>query len=248
VDLYCAIDLIEGGAVRLLKGDFEAKTEFGDPLELARLYLSKGARWLHVVDLEAAKTGEPANRSVVLAIAAEAAASGSKVQAGGGVREVSDAEALLSQGVERVVVGTTAQRRPEVLGAMCERFPGRVGVGLDHRSGEQVEVSGWSEVSGASLGHALSRLRALPVASVVVTSIDRDGTLLGPDVESMRSVLERTEHPVVASGGVSGIEDLHMLRDVEVGGRRLEGVIVGMALASGTLDLEEALAACGTSV
>jgi phosphoribosylformimino-5-aminoimidazole carboxamide ribotide isomerase len=246
VDLYCAIDLSEGQAVRLVQGDFRQRRDFGDPVDLARRFASGGAKWLHVVDLDAARTGEPVNREVVFAVVEEARRHGASVQTGGGVRSVQDAEDLISGGVQRVVLGTAAQQQPTLIRDVCARYPGRVGVAIDHR-GSQVAVWGWEKESGTSLADALHRLDTLPLAAVVITSIERDGMLQGPDTDGLRQALEETMHPVIASGGVRSAQDLMTLASVEARGRRPAGAIVGMALVGGMLGLEEALAACETS-
>ncbi|MDA8185411.1 MAG: HisA/HisF-related TIM barrel protein [Actinomycetota bacterium] len=242
MELFPAIDLRDGAAVRLVQGDFSRESRFGDPVELAGRYVEGGARWIHVVDLDAARTGAPANRGIVLEIARS---SGALVQAGGGVRSVSDVESLLAGGVARVVLGTAALRSPELVDDLAERFPGAVAVGLDHRSGGRLAAQGWSLSTEASLGEALTRFDDMAIAAFVVTAIERDGTLGGPDMEGMRACLERSSHDVVASGGVSSIEDIRALRELEGGGRRLAGVVVGRAIVEGTIGIEEALVACG---
>ncbi|HUO49552.1 MAG TPA: HisA/HisF-related TIM barrel protein, partial [Acidimicrobiales bacterium] len=146
MDLYPAIDLQEGAAVRLVQGDFGRRTDYGDPLDLAQRYAAAGARWIHVVDLDAARTGEARNRDVVLAIAGAVPV---PVQSGGGVRSIDHAQALLGGGVARVVVGTAAWRDPAFLEAVVTRFPGRVAVGLDHRGGgAEVAIAGWETGGG----------------------------------------------------------------------------------------------------
>jgi len=243
MELYPAIDLQGGEAVRLTQGDFARRTGYGDPLVLARRYAAAGARWLHVVDLDAARTGAPANRPTVLAIAAEVPAA---VQAGGGVRSVADAAELLEGGVARVVLGTAAVRQPELVGELAGRYPGRVAVGLDHRAGV-VATSGWEDDTGVHLGEVLERVGEVDLGAVVVTDIGRDGTLRGPDLSGLAAALAACPHPLIASGGVRSVADLARLAALEAGGRRLAGVIVGKALADGALDLHEALAACAAS-
>lgn len=246
MELYCAIDLIDGQAVRLERGDFARRHDFGDPLELARRYVRGGAKWLHVVDLDAARTGSPLNRDVVLAIARS---TGLDVEAGGGIRTVADARTLLDGGVRRIVLGTVAQREPELLEEMCTLFPGQVAVGLDHRGGgSEVAVEGWSRATGSALTDALARIDDLPLAALIVTAIERDGSLEGPDLEGLALVLASTRQEVIASGGVSSAADLASLAGLEIDGRRLAGAIVGIALANGMLEVQEALAACETSV
>ncbi len=247
MELFPAIDLHDRGAVRLVQGDFGRVRGYGDPVALARSYVAGGARWIHVVDLDAARTGEPVNRDVVLQIAAAVDVA---VQAGGGVRGTADATALLDHGIERVVVGTAALETPELVEFLASRYPGRVAVGLDHRgAGAELAVRGWERPSGTTLGAALDRLAAVDLGAVVVTAIDRDGMLGGPDLVGLRSALELTAHPVVASGGVRSPADLAALADLVTdggrsGGRRLAGAIVGTALVEGAMTVEEAIAAC----
>jgi phosphoribosylformimino-5-aminoimidazole carboxamide ribotide isomerase len=227
--------------VRLVQGDYARETVYrGDPVAVAEEFAAAGAPWLHVVDLDAARTGRPANRDVVAAIVEAVRI---PVQYGGGVRDDFSAEALLELGVARVVIGTKALEDPSLVRRLSRRHPGRVAVGLDARHGE-LAVKGWTEQSGAKLADVLSGLADAGVAAVVVTEIDRDGTLSGPDVDGLARVLEATEVAVIASGGVSSVEDLHALGRLERGGRRLAGVIVGKALYEGRLSVEEALAAC----
>jgi phosphoribosylformimino-5-aminoimidazole carboxamide ribotide isomerase len=246
LELFPAIDLRAGGAVRLVQGDFDRQRDYGDPLALARRYAEAGASWIHVVDLEAARTGQPVNRPVVLAIAREVDMA---VQTGGGVRRVADVEELIDGGVARVVLGTAAVRQPELLEELAARFPGQVVAGLDHRgSGAEVAVQGWESGAGTSLAEALDRLDPVPLAAVVVTAIESDGTMGGPDLVGLSRVLALTRHPVVASGGVRHVEDLVALGALAVEGRRLAGVIVGTALVEGALTVEEAVAACAASV
>ncbi|HLG91734.1 MAG TPA: HisA/HisF-related TIM barrel protein [Acidimicrobiales bacterium] len=236
-----AIDLLGGRCVRLLRGDFSRVSDYGDPLERAAQLVEAGARWLHVVDLDAARTGRPANLGTVRALAS----CGAAVQAGGGVRDAGSARALLDAGVRRVVVGTAALERPGLVEELAARWPGQVAVGLDHRGG-QLATRGWARAAGARLEDALGWLEAAGAAAVVVTDISRDGTLGGPDLEGMARVLRATAVPVVASGGVSGAEDLRALAGLEAGGRRLAGVVVGKAVHEGALGVAEALAACGS--
>lgn len=245
---YPAIDIRGGRCVRLLRGDFAAESEFGDPLEVARAYAAAGAEWLHVVDLDAARTGEPANRELVLAIAAAVDA---KVQAGGGVRDAGAAEALLAGGVERVVLGTVAVEQPTVAAEIAACHPGRVALAVDDRGGDAgVALRGWEVATGFGVGDVLGQfedgpLGEAPFGAVVVTSVARDGTLAGPDLEGLAAVLAATSLPVIASGGVGGAADLHALAALRGGGRSLEGAVVGRALLSGALDIREAIAACG---
>jgi len=245
VELYPAIDLRQGSAVRLAQGDFDRSRSYGDPLELAAGYAAAGARWVHVVDLDAARTGAPANRRQVLEIAATGTL---LVQTGGGVRTAQDVEELLSGGVARVVLGTAALTEPQLVHELTWRFPGQVAVGLDHRgAGRDLAVSGWERPSGVSLDEALARLADVPVAALVVTAIERDGVLAGPDTTGLSDVLAHTGHDVLASGGVRSVADLRALAALTVDGRRLAGAVVGRALVDGALSVEEAIAACEPS-
>jgi len=245
VELFPAIDLHDGVAVRLVQGDFSRQRTYGDPIELARRYAAAGARWIHVVDLDAARTGQPVNRRTVLAITEAVELS---VQAGGGVRGPDAAAALLDGGVARVVLGTAAVRDPELVGVLASRFPGQIVVGLDHRGGgADLAVAGWEGEGGTTLVDALTRINALPLAAVVVTAIERDGTMEGPDIGGLQHVLSLSAHEVVASGGVRGVEDLEALARLREGGHRLAGAIVGTALVEGTVGIEEAVAACAAS-
>jgi phosphoribosylformimino-5-aminoimidazole carboxamide ribotide isomerase len=244
VELFPAIDLRQGSAVRLVQGDFARQHDFGDPLDMAWRFAAAGARWVHVVDLDAARTGTPVNRALVLEIARGCAM---QVQAGGGVRGAPDVEELLGGGVARVVLGTAAGD-PALVEELAVRFPGRVAVGLDHRhGGRDVAVWGWERASGVSVPDALARLAGVPLAAVVVTAIERDGAMAGPDIAGLADAVASTAHDVIASGGVRSVEDLRALGALEAGGRRLAGAVVGRALAEGTLSVEEAIAACAAS-
>jgi phosphoribosylformimino-5-aminoimidazole carboxamide ribotide isomerase len=228
--------------VRLLQGKFAAETVYdADPVGVARRFAAEGARWIHVVDLDAARTGEPVNLPTVAAIAG---AVDCPVQAGGGVRSADAATRLLDAGVRRVVVGTAAVERPELVDELCAAHPGRVAVGLDAR-GQEVAVRGWVEGSGTDLVELGRRFAVSGVAALVVTEIGRDGTLEGPDLGQLASVLAAVEVPVVASGGVGTLEDLRALDGLEVGGRRLVGAIVGRALYEDRFTVAEGIAALG---
>lgn len=240
MQLFAAVDLMGGWSVRLTQGKYEQATTYGDPIERARALASAGAHWLHVVDLDAARTGEPVNRPVVAAIIDAVDA---PVQVGGGARDEASVEALLELGAARVVLGTAAVADPTMVRRIGSRAPGRIAVAVDHRGGEAT-VSGWKEGTGRLAGDIISSLDPSSVAAVVVTDIGRDGTLTGPDVEGLRAVVASTEVPVVASGGVSSLEDLSRLARVEASERRLDGVVVGKALSEGLFTVEEALAAC----
>jgi phosphoribosylformimino-5-aminoimidazole carboxamide ribotide isomerase len=238
VDLYPAIDLRAGRAVRLLKGDYAAETVYSDdPVAVARSFESAGARWIHVVDLDAARSGEAGNLEFIAAIARSVRCD---VETGGGVRSVEAAERLIDAGVARVVIGTAAVERPELVTELVGRYPGRVAVGLDAR-GRQVAVKGWTETTGADLVDLAERFEGEGVAALIVTEIGRDGTMAGPDLDQLRAVLEATGIDVIASGGVGTLDDIRALAALRASGRSLAGVIVGRAIYEGRFTVEEAL-------
>jgi phosphoribosylformimino-5-aminoimidazole carboxamide ribotide isomerase len=251
MDLLPAIDLRGGTAVRLTQGDFERQQNYGDPMALAQTYLAAGARWIHVVDLDAARTGVPHERDVVREIAALAAPSGVRVQCGGGVRTEDDVAALVETGIARVVMGTAVLEEPGLAVRCARRWPGQVAVGLDYVMDEQGRAEalahGWQAGTGRPVRPLLAEWAGEPIGAVVATSIKRDGMLRGPDLVGMRTLLDLTELPVVASGGVGDVEDLRMLSALSVGGRRLQGVIVGKAIVEKRFSVEEGLAACAAS-
>jgi phosphoribosylformimino-5-aminoimidazole carboxamide ribotide isomerase len=240
MELYPAIDLRAGRCVRLQQGDFAAETVYDDdPVAVARAFAAAGAPWIHVVDLDAARTGEPANLAVVENIAESVPCA---VQVGGGVRTAAAADALFLAGATRVVVGTAAVETPELVDDLCRRHPGAVAVGLDAR-GREVAVRGWTEGSGIDLVDLALRFEDSGVGALVVTEIGRDGTMVGPDVDQLAAVLAATGVPVVASGGVGDLADLLALAAVEVEGRELAGAIVGRAIYEGRFTVTEALEA-----
>ncbi|HEX4491106.1 MAG TPA: 1-(5-phosphoribosyl)-5-[(5-phosphoribosylamino)methylideneamino]imidazole-4-carboxamide isomerase [Acidimicrobiia bacterium] len=242
MDLFPAIDLLDGRCVRLEQGDYARETVYDEnPVTVARRYEDAGARWIHVVDLEAARTGVAANLAVIEAICAAVSC---KVQTGGGVRSVAAAGDRLAAGAARVVVGTAAVEHPDVVTELTTLHPGRVAVGIDAR-GREVAIRGWQQGTGVDLLETAARFADAGVSAVVVTEISRDGMFTGPDLDAytaLLGVLGAT--PLVASGGVGTVDDLVALRSLEVEGRSLAGAIVGRALYEGRVDIEEAIAAC----
>ena len=234
--LFPAIDILGGRCVRLLQGDYEQETAYGnDPVAQAEAFQDAGATWVHVVDLDAARTGDPVNHQVVAEVAATLDV---PVQAGGGVRTLNDARTLFDAGVSRVVMGTAAIENPDLVDEVADL--GRVAVGLDIR-GEEVAVRGWTKGSGLLLNDALERFSIRSTDAFVITQIERDGTLQGPDLAGLAAALAATEVDVVASGGVGRPSDLNDLADLVVAGRRLAGVVLGRALYEGTVDLATAI-------
>lgn len=232
VDLYPAIDLRDGRVVRLTKGDYDAETVYGDdPVAVAESFVEAGAPWVHVVDLDAARSGDPVNRAVVGRVA-EAIAGRAGLQNGGGVRTAADARALADLGVTRVVMGSAAVADPDLVAEVSGIVP--VAVGLDHRNGE-LAVHGWTQGSGVRLDEVLHRFPT--AAAFVVTDISRDGMLTGPDVTGLAAAVEATDVPVIASGGVAALTDLVALARIP----RLGGIIVGKALYEGRFTVRESI-------
>jgi phosphoribosylformimino-5-aminoimidazole carboxamide ribotide isomerase len=244
VELYPAIDLRGGKAVRLLRGDYAAETVYeDDPVAVAAGFAADGARWLHVVDLDAARTGEPVNRPIIASIADKVAAHGVRVQAGGGVRSEDAANALADAGVARVVIGTAALEDPDLVRRLAAQQP--VAVALDSRHGVAV-VHGWVDEASVNVLDALPNFEDAGIEAVVLTEVTRDGTLEGPDFEALRAALARTTLPVIASGGVGSTEDLAALASLEFDGRHLAGVIVGKALYEGRFRVAAAMSVLGS--
>ena len=235
MDLYPAIDIRGGRCVRLLQGDFDRETVYGDdPLAVALSFVRAGARWIHVVDLDAARgTGD--NRAVIESIGARVDV---PIEVGGGIHD----GRLLERGVARIVLGSLAVSDPGRAIGLASRYPGRVAVGLDHRDGE-VRVRGWQSGSGLRLADAIAQLAAAELAAIIVTNIAFDGMLTGPDLSGTGAVLELTDTPIIASGGVSSLDDLRALVRLRSAGRAVAGVIVGKALYEGLFDIPSALGA-----
>jgi phosphoribosylformimino-5-aminoimidazole carboxamide ribotide isomerase len=235
-ELYPAIDVRGGRVVRLRQGDYADETVYGaDPAAVARSFADEGASWIHVVDLDAAKSGDPVNRPVVAAIVA-AVAPMAQVQTGGGVRTIEDARELAAVGVSRVVMGSAAVANPALVATVSEVIP--VAVGLDHRNGE-LAVHGWTENSGVRLDDAY---RLFPTAEMfVITDIGRDGMLEGPDLDGLRRSVELAGAPVIASGGVAELHDIEQLGEIT----GLGGIITGKALYEGRFTIGRALETLG---
>ncbi|MGA0878300.1 MAG: HisA/HisF-related TIM barrel protein [Ilumatobacteraceae bacterium] len=232
LDLYPAIDLRGGRVVRLRQGDFAQETFYDDdPVRVAESFCEAGARWIHVVDLDAARSGTPVNRPLIGAMAT-ALSGRAAIQTGGGVRTLDDVRELSSNGVGRVVMGSAAVSDPELVGRAGDLA--EVVVGLDHRQGE-LAVHGWTEGSGVNIMDALAWFPT--AAAFVITDIARDGMLFGPDLDGLRRCVENTEIPVIASGGVGSLDDLRGLRGIE----GLSGVITGKALFEGRFTVGQAL-------
>ena len=236
--LYPAIDIRGGRAVRLIQGDYEREKPYDDdPAVAARRWADAGARWLHVVDLDGARAGEPVNLAHVRRIVA---AVGVPVQLGGGLRDSKKVEEAFSSGAERVVLGTAAVRDPEMAGAIASVHGDRLVVSVDSRSGKAA-AEGWTESSDVGTVDVVGALSEQGVKRFVYTPVDVDGLMEGPDLESLREVAAATDGEVIYSGGVGSLDDLRAL--AALGVDNLGGVIVGRALYEGRFTVGEARAA-----
>jgi phosphoribosylformimino-5-aminoimidazole carboxamide ribotide isomerase len=234
VQILPAIDLRGGQCVRLRQGDYQQETVFGsDPAAMARRWVREGAEILHIVDLDGAKVGKPINGASVRAIVA---ASSVPCQLGGGMRSERDIVEVLSWGVQRVVIGTRALQAPGWLEEMARKFPGKIVLGLDAKDG-RVATHGWLDVSEQSALDLARALSPLPLAALVYTDISRDGMLQGANVQAMADMCAATGLPVIASGGVTTVDDIRRLAALP-----LAGCIVGRALYENRLNLKEILA------
>jgi phosphoribosylformimino-5-aminoimidazole carboxamide ribotide isomerase len=233
--LYPAIDLKDGNAVRLIRGDMEQATVFNDdPAAQALEFVAKGCEWLHLVDLNGAFAGEPVNAAAVEAILKQ---SNTPTQLGGGIRDMATIEMWLSKGLARVIMGTVAVERPELVREAARAFPGQVAVGIDAKDG-RVATKGWAEVTKVDAVELAKSYEDAGVAAIIYTDINRDGAMQGPNVEATAALANAVTIPVIASGGVSSLKDLRDLRNC---GAPLNGAISGRALYDGAIDLKKAL-------
>src|SRR5262245_15901379 len=233
--IYPAIDILGGKAVRLKQGRKDEATVYGDPLEMAAKWVSKGAEWLHVVDLDGAFEGSPKNLHILREMAAAGKAN---IQVGGEIRNITIVESLLDVGVRRVVLGTAAVQDHNFVKDALTRYGHNVAVGIDALDGE-VQVSGWTENSRIGAIDLARGLQDLGADLVIYTDISRDGVLQGPNIQATKEMLEGTNLFVIASGGVSSGEDVVQL--AELNHARLDGVIIGKALYEGWIRIEEVL-------
>jgi phosphoribosylformimino-5-aminoimidazole carboxamide ribotide isomerase len=234
MQIYPAIDLRDGKCVRLKQGDYAQETVFGaDPAAMATRWVVDGATYLHLVDLDGAKAGHPVNGSSIRAIVK---ASNVPCQLGGGLRNEDDIKQALSWGLARVIVGTKALESPQWLAQMTQRFPGRIVLGIDARDGK-VATQGWLDVSEIGALELARQCARPPLSAVIYTDISRDGMMQGANVAAMKEMASAVPLPVIASGGVTTMEDVKRLQEAE-----LAGCIIGRALYEGQLNLREVVA------
>ncbi len=240
MDVIPAIDLLNGACVRLYQGDYARSQIFNDnPVEVALQWARQGATLLHIVDLDGAKTGQVVNYQAISQIVQSVPV---RVQVGGGLRDFSSVANLLSLGVHRVILGTVAVEEPTLVAQLCQEFPGQIVVGIDARNGK-VATRGWLETSEVLATDLAKQMQQLGAAAIIYTDIHRDGTLSGPNLAALRELASAISIPIIASGGVSSITDLLSLLALEPSG--VSGVIVGRALYTGDIALNEAINAIG---
>ena len=236
MEIIPAIDLLDGKCVRLNQGNYSEVTKFNsDPVEQAQIWEDQGAKRLHLVDLDGAKTGKPINDLTIKEIKKSITI---PIQLGGGIRSLDRAKELFSIGIDRIILGTIAIENPKLVKVLSHEYPKRIAVGIDAKEG-MVATRGWLEQSEISSLELAKQLNDLELAAIISTDIATDGTLKGPNVQALREMAETSVNPVIASGGVGSVSDLISLADLENKG--IEGIIVGRALYDGSIDLKEAL-------
>ncbi len=237
--LYPAIDLKDGQCVRLLRGEMSEATVFSDdPAAQARAFQDAGCAWVHLVDLNGAFAGQPVNGDAVDAILGAISV---PAQLGGGIRDMATIERWLEKGLARVILGTVAVENPDLVREAARAFPGKVAVGLDARNGK-VATRGWAEETDMEVTDLARAFEDAGIAAIIYTDIDRDGAMAGPNVSATEALARAVNVPVIASGGVSSLDDLIRLRDTGV----IAGAISGRALYDGAIDLNEAIRTLGT--
>lgn len=235
--IFPAVDIKDGKAVRLRQGLAGEVTVFSpNPVDAARAWQAKGARWLHVIDLDGAFDGAPKSRDIVRNICA---ALDIPVQLGGGIRDLATAKAYLDAGVQRLIIGTMALEQPELFAELCAAWPGRIGVSLDAVGGA-LKTKGWVADAGLTVDDVLPRLLRDGAAFIIYTDIERDGMQTGVNVAALKHLAEASSVPVIAAGGVATLDDVKVLYPLTKT-TSLQGAISGRALYEGTLDLEEAM-------
>ena len=235
--IFPAIDIVDGKCVRLYQGDYSKEKIYNsDPLDQALQFQENGAQWVHIVDLDAAKSGDLKNQTIIASIAQSVDI---PIQVGGGIRSIEAAQTLFDAGVARVVLGTAAVEQPELLEVLANKGF-RIAVGIDGKDG-YVATRGWQVATELKVAELASRFESSGAETAIVTEIQRDGTLEGPDLQGLSEMLAETSLPIIASGGLSSLQDLKDLIQLENAGRQLSGVITGKALYEGKMELPEAL-------
>jgi phosphoribosylformimino-5-aminoimidazole carboxamide ribotide isomerase len=246
MDIFPAIDLLDGKCVRLYQGDYDQSQVFNDrPVEMARSWLEQGATKLHLVDLDGAKAGQPVNLEAIggiVEMVKTTATQPIQIQVGGGLRTEASVRQLLTLGVDRVILGTVAVEQPQLVQDLCQTYPRQIVVGIDARDGK-VATKGWVETSTVAATDLAKRMAQMGAAAIIYTDIHRDGTLTGPNIPALRELASGIEIPVIASGGVSSLQDLLSLLSLATIG--VTGAIVGRALYTGEVKLTEAIRAVG---
>jgi phosphoribosylformimino-5-aminoimidazole carboxamide ribotide isomerase len=246
MDIFPAIDLLDGKCVRLFQGDYDKSQVFGDnPAAMAQSWLEQGANKLHLVDLDGAKAGKPVNVVAIASIVEmvkKTATQPVQIQVGGGLRNVESVRELLTLGVDRVILGTVAVEQPQLVKDLCQEYPGQIVVGIDARDGK-VATRGWLETSTVLATDLAKQMADMGAAAIIYTDIHRDGTMTGPNLEALRELASGISIPTIASGGVSSLRDLLSLLALE--GVGVTGAIVGRAIYTGEVNLVEAIRAVG---
>ncbi|MCG3196981.1 MAG: 1-(5-phosphoribosyl)-5-[(5-phosphoribosylamino)methylideneamino]imidazole-4-carboxamide isomerase [Candidatus Omnitrophica bacterium] len=239
--LIPAIDILGGKCVRLFRGDYDQATEYShNPAVVAEAWRDGGAKRIHLVDLDGARTGRAVNEEIILSIGERI---NTPIEVGGGIRDLDQIDHYLSSpNIDRVILGTAALKDPTLLADATSDYPGHIWVGIDGRGG-RVAVEGWTEDSATDVYDLAAICEDVGVSGIIFTDISRDGTLVGPNLSSLRRMAERVSIPVIASGGVSSLDDLRALRGL--GLERIEGVIVGKALYTGAFTVEEGIEVVG---
>lgn len=246
MDIFPAIDLLDGKCVRLYQGDYDRSQVFNDnPADMARSWLEQGASKLHLVDLDGAKAGQPVNLDAIARIVEVVKTTASQpvqIQVGGGLRTEASVRQLLDLGIDRVILGTVAVEQPQLVRDLCQKYPGQIVVGIDARDGK-VATKGWLETSQVLATDLAQQMAQMGAAAIIYTDIHRDGTMTGPNMDALRELANGIEIPVIASGGVSSLRDLlNLLSLVPIG---VTGAIVGRALYTGEVKLVDAIRAAG---
>lgn len=234
MEIYPAVDLYEGNVVRLEQGDYaRCKVYSTDPVEIAKKWAGAGTRWLHIVDLDGAKTGKIQNWESLKRVQTSLKVS---IQFGGGVRTFEDVQRLIELGIKRVILGSKALD-PDFLKKVTETFKNSIALSLDLK-GDAVQIEGWLKSSGKSVYELFENLSEFSIDAFIITDIERDGTLKGPNLDKIENLLKKSPKPVILSGGVSSLEDVRSIHKLK--NSRLDGMIIGKALYEGKIELKEA--------